>query len=123
MKKVDERYCKSKMTQVTPLKDVKSTSTLSSHDIKCEVGYILKSFHMNFYDPGVNFEYQCCPAKTSDCKTNKTAETNEGENGVLELNNQIVKVNDEKNEALTGFKLVAINQKFSYEVNFCKVTG
>jgi len=123
LKKADLRYCEKKTTPAVAVPTAVDVNALSSHVIKCESGFIVKSFQYKYYDPEANYEYTCCPAKTADCKTIKTPETGEGNNSVNELTKQIVAVEDGKNQAITGFKLISFNKNLSYEVSFCNITG
>jgi hypothetical protein len=50
----------------------KHTDELSKHKLVCPEEYVMTGFKMTRQNPNIRFDYKCCPAKTSNCKSKLT---------------------------------------------------
>lgn len=127
IKKLDTQKC---IVKSTPVNDIgneygKSTNYLDRHYVKCDTGFVLTKFKFGRMPPKIKYDYTCCPAKVEACSSFNTGITDFGDYGSIYLDRQDLKAPDEKNQAITGFKLNTDYGKhgYSYTIDFCKVTG
>jgi len=126
---LDYRYCS---WHNTPKNDLgnwagKSTNYLDRHHVRCPNNKVLVKFQLKS-DWGVRkvwYNFKCCPAEVRNCASHRTSLQSYGNMGNIYLDRQVVKVPNCQNQAMTGFRLLSIynRQSFQYHVDYCDVTG
>ena len=129
VKRLDRRYCSYHNTPQNVLGSWvgRSTNYLDRHHVKCPRGKVLTYFVLksNWSIHKVWYHYKCCPASTRNCRSYKTPLQSYGNMGNIFLDRQKVKVPNIRRQAMTGFRLLSVynRQSFQYLVNYCDVTG
>jgi len=127
--RLDRRYCSYHNTPQNVLGNWVGLSTnyLDRHHVKCPRGKVLTYFVLksNWNIRKIWYHYKCCPAATRNCRSYRTPLQSYGNMGNIFLDRQKVKVPNIRRQAMTGFRLLSVynRQSFQYLVNYCDVTG
>ena len=129
IKQIDSKECPTHSTPKNILGNWTGLSTnyLDRHHVKCPAGKVLTYFRLrsNWSIRKIWYTYKCCPAETGKCGTYKTPLQIYGNMGNIYLDRQRVKTPNIRTQAMTGFRLLSIypRRSFQYLVHYCEVTG